>query len=122
MCESLAELEADHRGRYGTPTTFGMELFLALVNSFNRLAVVTKISVLDVETVPSPPLDTQGLMIRLFSFLKVDSKHHFFFILCQLFFLFLFSSDIIIIIFLFVRSHCIYLLLSFLRINKLLID
>ena len=47
-----------------------MELFVATANSFNQLVIVTKTSALDVETVLSPSLDTQGLVIRVFSFLQ----------------------------------------------------
>ena len=50
--ESLHELEDDYRGESGTAKTSGMELFVAMLNSFYQWTVVTKISVLGVETVP----------------------------------------------------------------------
>ena len=48
----------------------GMELFVAMMNSFYQWTIVTKISVVDVETVPPPFGNTQGLMIKLSSFLQ----------------------------------------------------
>ena len=50
-CESLHELEADHFGESRTAKISGMELFVAMVNSFYQWTIVTKISVLDVNGV-----------------------------------------------------------------------
>ena len=46
---------SDHRGASRTATASGMELFVAIVNSFYQWTIVTKTLVLDVETVLSPP-------------------------------------------------------------------
>ena len=62
-------VEANHRDESRTAATSGMELFVAIVNSFYYFTIVTNNSVLDVEAVLSPPLDTQGMMIKRFSFL-----------------------------------------------------
>ena len=51
-CESLHELEADHRGGSRTAKTSGMELLVEMVNSLYQWTIATKFSVLDVETVP----------------------------------------------------------------------
>ena len=67
-CESLCELEPDHRGGSGTAKTSGMELFVAMVNSFYQWTIVTKISLSWMSR--KSPLNTQGLMIRLLSFLQ----------------------------------------------------
>ena len=45
-----------------------MELLVEMVNSLYQWTIATKFSVLDAETVP--PLNIQGFMIRLFSFLQ----------------------------------------------------
>ena len=66
-CESLHELEADHRGGSRTAKTSGMELFVAMVSSFYQWTIVTKVSVVDVETVTP---EHKGLMIRHFSILQ----------------------------------------------------
>ena len=79
-CESLHELEADHTGGSRTAKTSGMELFVAMVNSFYQCTIVTKISVLDVETVPPEHtgLDDKAFQLSASLFLKVDSKQHYF--------------------------------------------
>ena len=51
-CESLHELEADHRGGSRTAMTSGTELLVEIVNSFYQWTIVTKFSVSDVGTVP----------------------------------------------------------------------
>ena len=51
-CESLHELEADHRGGSRTAMTSGMDLLLEMVNSLYQWTIATKFSVLDVKTVP----------------------------------------------------------------------
>ena len=109
-CKSLHELETDDRGGSRTAKTSGMELLIEIVNSFCQWTIVTKFSVLDVETVPlkHTGLDDKYFQLSASPFLKVDSKKDYFLMSCQ-FYLVLF--------------HCIYLLLSFLmRIDKLLIE
>ena len=69
-------IEADHRGENATITTSGMELFLTIVNNFYQGTFVTKISVLDVGTVPHEHtgLDDKVFKLSASPFLKVDSK------------------------------------------------
>ena len=79
-CESLHELEADHRDGSRTAKTSGMELIVEMANSFYQWTIVTKFSVSDVETV-SPEhtgLDDKAFQLSLSSFLKVDSKQDYF--------------------------------------------
>ena len=105
-CESLHELEADHKGGSRTAKTSDMELLVEMVNSLYQWTIATKFSVLDVETVPleHTGLDDKAFQLSESPFLKVDSKQDYFLMSCQ-FYLVLF--------------HCIYLLLSFLlRINN----
>ena len=47
-----------------------MEFCVKIVNDYQSFTIVTTSSVLDVAAVPDPPLDTQGLVIRLFIFLQ----------------------------------------------------
>ena len=81
FCESLHEPEADHRGGSMTP---GIELFMAMVNSFYQWTIVTKIYVLDVETVPleHTGADDKAFQLSASLFLKVDSKQHYFLMFC----------------------------------------
>ena len=110
-----------------------------MVNSFYQWTIVTKFSVLDVETAHPPiippehkGLDDKAFQLSVSPFVKVDSKQDFF-LMCCLCYLVLFHC--IYLLFVKVDSkqdyflmcclcylvlfHCIYLLLSFLlRINK----
>ena len=84
-CKCLPELEVDHRDGSRTATTSGMALFVAVVHSFYQWTIVTKISVLDIETVPPEHtgLDDKAFQLFASSFLKVDSsKHHYFLMSC----------------------------------------
>ena len=69
--DSLHQIKAYNRGCSRTAETYGMNLFVAIVNSFYQLTIVTKTSVLDVKTVLSLPLNIQGLMITLSAFCKL---------------------------------------------------
>lgn len=52
-CESLLELEVNHRGGSRVAATSGMDLFVATANSFYQLFMVKKTYALDVETLLS---------------------------------------------------------------------
>ena len=75
-CESLHELEEDHRGGSRAAKASGMELFVEMANSFYQWTIVTKFSALDVETVPPEHtgLDDKAFQLSASTFLKVDSK------------------------------------------------
>ena len=83
-CESSHEIGADHRGGSRTAKTSGMELLVAMVNSFNQRTIVTKISVIDVETVPPEHIrfDDKAFQLSANPFFKVDSKQHYFLMTC----------------------------------------
>ena len=61
-----------------------MKLFVAMVNSLYLRTIVTKIIVLDVETVPPKPtgLDDKDFQLPTSPFLKADSKQYYFLMSC----------------------------------------
>ena len=83
-CESLHGLEADHRGGSRTAKTSGMELLVAMVNSYYQWTIVTKISVLVVETVlpEHTGLDDEIFQLSTSPFLKVDSNQRYILMYC----------------------------------------
>ena len=92
------------------------------INSFYQKNIVTKTSVLDVETVLSssggPGLDDKAFGLSTSTFFKVYSNHPYLLMIFYFYsLLFIYSSNIAIIMFSVVRSHYIYLLLFFI-INK----
>ena len=82
--ESPQELEADHRGGSRTAKTSGMDLFVAMANSLYQWTIVTKISALDVETVPPEHTGPyyKAFQLSASPFLKIDSKQHYFLMSC----------------------------------------
>ena len=99
-----------------------MEFFVEIANGFQPLTNVPASSVLELQYVPDPPQDAQGLVKRLIIFLqalfskkKVSATVSIYFIYIILF---VYSIDITIICLFIVRYNFICLLLPFLRINK----
>lgn len=121
--ESLLEQEMGQiQGGTRTATTSVMELFVVKINSFYQKNIVTKTSVLDVETVLSssggPGLDDKAFELSTSTFFKVYSNHPYLLMIFYFYsLLFIYSSNIAIIMFSVVRSHYIYLLFFFI-INK----
>ena len=94
-CESLHELEADHRGGSRTAKTSGMELLVEMVNTLYHWTIATKFSVMDAETVPfeHTGLDHKAFQLSESPFLKVHGKQDYFLMSCQ-FYLVLFIASI----------------------------
>ena len=83
--ESLYELKADNRGWSRTTTMSGVELFVAIVNSFYQVTTIQRpLSwMYSSKSVPEyPGLDDKAFQLSISYFLKVDNKHYYFFISC----------------------------------------